>query len=533
MFNIHGDGFSNFKSKGQTFHTKGYFAIDSHVLSEIEIKEHFKNISTREDFETKIKMLNGCFNIVIKTQNKVYFSTDNIRSYPLFFSLIQGNLYLSDHYSVLLNQSKNITVNPLYIEELKSIKSNVLNNTIVDEIKQVDNGQLFEYCLSTKTINSTYYIYDLKKINCKIDFKSFENKLIKTFNRLIESANQRMVVVPLSGGYDSRLIVSMLKKLNYENVVCFSYGKKNSHEAKISQQVASKLNFKWHFVCYEETHLNKFLALNTLEKYMLYSGNLSSVPHFQDLYAVDYLTQNKLIDQDAIFVPGHSGDLLAGSHLTAVYNKIKTSRFKKGSTVSNKIYQHWYRNIFFSDKKNSNEELSTKNIEIFLDGFPSIKNELLQTDIWDISNRQSKFIVNSIRVYDFYNYEFRLPLWDIDYTKFWLSANIDQRINCKFYNSTLEKRLFNEFNIVYKKNKRSIKKLLVRVSRMLFHEKIISFLRYKQQQSYVDFNNYQTIIEYIKDKVGIQNTTGYLSIDDWSCCYYLKLLNKKYGIKNN
>lgn len=533
MFNLLGAGFSKFNFENFKYYTKGYLAIGTHVMSENEIHEHFKQVTGLDNFKKQLQSLNGCFCIVIQTPINVYFSTDSIRSYPLFYTINDSNLYLSDHTNDLLNELNEHKINSLFVEELISVKSNSLNNTIIDEIKQVDNGQLFEFSLDSNAIKSSSYLYDIPVDSCKINFNLFENTLLNTFNRLISSVNNRTIVVPLSGGYDSRLIVTMLKKLNYNNVVCFSYGKKNSHEAKISKEVASKLNFKWHFISFEDSHLKDFLKLNILEEYMLYSGNLCSVPHFQDLYAVHYLKENKLIDLDSIFVPGHSGDLLAGSHITEIYNKISTSRFKNNSSISSKIHEHWYRPNFFSNERNIDEKISTKNIQTFLNQFPSINNDLIQTDIWDISNRQSKFIVNSVRVYEFYGYDFRLPLWDVEYTKFWLSASIKQRINCDFYNKTLENILFKEYDIVYKKANILIKNILIKMARILLSEWIIGYLRLKKSKSYIDFNNENSIMEYINQKVEIENTSGYLSIDDWSCVYYLKLLEIKHGINNN
>ena len=533
MFKLLGDNFSKFQLEDFNYYIKGYLLKGAHLMSKVEIHDHFQHIKSLNNFNEQLQVLNGCFCIVIQTSDKVYFSTDVIRSYPLFFTINKTNLYMSDNTNSLLDILNKKEINSLAREEFISVKSTPLNYTLIDEIKQVDNGQSFEFSIKSKTIRSNYYIYNIHANSCKIDFNLFEKILLNTFNRLIDSVNNKTIVVPLSGGYDSRLIVTMLKKLNYSNVVCFSYGKSDSYEAKTSSKVASKLNFDWHFISFEDSHMKDFLKQNILEEYMLYSGNLSSVPHFQDLYAVHYLKENNLIDSDSIFVPGHSGDLLAGSHITEIFNKISTKRFKKNSTISSKIHQHWYRLNFFSNQKDIDNKKSIQRIQTFLKHFPSIDNELIKTDVWDISNRQAKFIVNSVRVYEFYGYDFRLPLWDIDYTKFCLRALVDQRINCNFYNRTLENIIFKEYDIVYKKESVLIKSIVIKLARKFLNERIIGFLRFKKNKSYVDFNNEDLIINYIQQKTEIESTSGFLSIDDWSCVYYLKLLDIKYGINSN
>ena len=54
--------------------------------------------------------------------------------------------------------------------------------------------------------------------------------------------------MPLSGGLDSRLILSLLKLAGASDVVAFTYGTASSREAKISQQVAQSLDVPWYCV---------------------------------------------------------------------------------------------------------------------------------------------------------------------------------------------------------------------------------------------------------------------------------------------
>ena len=93
-----------------------------------------------------------------------------------------------------------------------------------------------------------YFDYLTTKISDKIfdELKSeFLNILRDTIQRLIKFANGRQIIVPLSGGYDSRLVASLLKQANYQNILCFTYGKKSSPEVIISKKVANKIFFYW------------------------------------------------------------------------------------------------------------------------------------------------------------------------------------------------------------------------------------------------------------------------------------------------
>ena len=78
--------------------------------------------------------------------------------------------------------------------------------------------------------------------------KTLENVTLNILQKIIDSADGRVIVVPLSGGYDSRLVASGFAYLGYKNVKCFSYGQKNNFESLISKKVAKKLGYDWKFI---------------------------------------------------------------------------------------------------------------------------------------------------------------------------------------------------------------------------------------------------------------------------------------------
>ncbi len=71
-----------------------------------------------------------------------------------------------------------------------------------------------------------------------------EALLWDVFRRLDKAIGDRPIVVPLSAGYDSRLVVSALHALGRRNVICFSYGKPGGFEITTAKAVAEKLNYK-------------------------------------------------------------------------------------------------------------------------------------------------------------------------------------------------------------------------------------------------------------------------------------------------
>src|SRR5205807_3818500 len=147
--------------------------------------------------------------------------------------------------------------------------------------------------------------------------------LVKThervFRRLLHDVGNRTIVVPLSGGYDSRLIVVMLRDFGCRNVLCYSYGIDGNWEAKISRELAAHLGFRWTMVPYSAPYWRAWSATSEFQRYFRSAGNLASVSHIQDWPAVYEMHRRGEIPNDAVFVPGHSGDFLAGSHIPKWY----------------------------------------------------------------------------------------------------------------------------------------------------------------------------------------------------------------------
>ena len=146
-------------------------------------------------------------------------------------------------------------------------------------------------------------------------------------------------------------------------------------------------------------------------------------------------------------------------------------------------------------------------------------------DAWDIANRQSKFIINSVRVYEFFGYEYRLPLWDKEFSLFWMSLKPNFRIGSKLYEEFLLNNLFKDYNVSFKKNKNTFKKLLIKNFRKNLPEFMIDKLRYFQHKFSKDENNFNIYINYMIKKIERVFPIDSLSIDHISAIYYLELIN--------
>ena len=54
-------------------------------------------------------------------------------------------------------------------------------------------------------------------------------------------------------------------------------------------------------------------------------------------------------------------------------------------------------------------------------------------EYWEYEERQSKFIINGQKTYDFLNIKWELPFWDLSYVEFWRNIPTYYKINQNLY----------------------------------------------------------------------------------------------------
>lgn len=448
-FNNLSSGYSyhKFKNNGTEYYYRGVFIKDTSFLSKDEIKNELFKITTVDDINNFTNTIDGHFHIVINTFDSVFLIVDRLRSMPLFFNLKERDLIVYDHIS-------DININDYTLDceiENEFLLSGFTtgNNTLLKEFKQVEAGTFVIYKKNQNKVLTNSY-FDLKYTESdqnKELLLTLHRYHIKIFKNIIKFANGRQIVVPLSGGYDSRLIVYMLHRLNYRNVICFTFGKNNNKEANISKQIANKLDYRWFFVEYNKPKIVKNRQF--FKDFMLFSSNYSSAPHLFDPLAVKDLISTNSIESDAIFIPGHSYDFLAGSHGYGKLSQISNFSEQKDSVIeemldiiTSKHYSKW----------NNKKDIIRNKLKLqILDYFSSLKftrnNAYSYLDNFNLKQRQSKYIVNSIRSYDYFQFRWLLPFWNKELIDFWIKVPSELKNN---------RSLFFEYFYFYFENENKI-----------------------------------------------------------------------------
>src|SRR5699024_6341119 len=135
--------------------------------------------------------------------------------------------------------------------------------------------------------------------------------------RIIATAKSRnkQLIVPLSGGQDSRLIIHTLAQLQAENILCYTYGTKSSPEVQISKKIAEFYNYPWKFVEYTPDKWKNFIARDDFNELLAAANQFISTPHIQEYMALKELLRQGYFEKGGIILPGFSGDFLQGSNI--------------------------------------------------------------------------------------------------------------------------------------------------------------------------------------------------------------------------
>ncbi|WP_104490015.1 asparagine synthetase B family protein [Acinetobacter indicus] len=434
--------------------TKKNSSLEKSILGFIHQEEIVESYTVdnldKETFENDLKeSLTGFFSLIIEGENKIYAAVDHIRSHPLFYLERNGYFYLSDNVEWLCQQVNNLKFDNLAKDEFQITGYVTGNSTLYKDVKQLQAGELLIF-ENGKLLIKSYYEFnhtepeDYNEEKLKSELHIVASAAIA---RLVEYANGRQIVIPLSGGYDSRLIATLLKESNYPNIFTFTYGAKGNKEAVYSKVVADHLGLKWHFIEYTEELWSQAWNANERKEYQQYSSNYVSLPHIQDWLAVKILKEKNLIDENAVFVPGHTGDMVSGGHIPNFIHQDLNKIFTNKELVESLISKHYSLKDFnkLNISKNIYEKIVRENI-VFKE-FYSASEFANECEKWNWRNRQAKFICNSVRVYEFYGYDWWLPLWDKDFIHFFENLPLKLR-NHTWYKNYVSDIFASKTNII-------------------------------------------------------------------------------------
>jgi asparagine synthase (glutamine-hydrolysing) len=379
----------------------------------------------------------GFFSAFLQSKDLTWFSVDRVRSIPVFYAVDNGCLYVGDDPRWVEEQVQDGSFDEECVNEFLATGYVTGSDTLCRRVKQLQAGEVaFVKSAADRQVDLSvipYYRFIRDPADRREDIllEALDECLVKVFSRLVEWAAGRTIVIPLSGGYDSRLIALTLRRLGYSDVVCYTYGRPRNWEAVVSREVARYLGYEWIFVPYRPRCWREWLSSRDMMAYYRFADGLSSLPHIQDWPAVADMRTNKRVADNSVFVPGHSADFLAGSHIPG--RLLRLTKPGLDDVCEAVFSQHYCLTT-------SSNELQLERIRQRVEhlDMQTPAQAVAAFEYWDWMERQAKFICNSVRVYEFWGYEWALPFWEAQYMDFWSSIGVPQLENKHLYLSYVD-----------------------------------------------------------------------------------------------
>lgn len=482
--------------------------LDGRFHEGAELAGLFAGIGTFGEFEALLLRLNGHFAIVLDRNGLQAAAVDRLRSFPLLWrETADGFILLEDG-----RWRQEYRLDREAAQAFETLWCTPGSSTLAEGVSQIEAGHFLWKEPAGNLRYTAYYRHfnpekftgaeaEARKLACS----HFE----RIADRAIALLAGRPAVVPLSGGYDSRLLLTLLARRGYGPLSAYTYGHPDSHEVRLAERVARELGVPWHFVPYDHEAFAPFFS----EDWSGYSDNnhfLSSLPHEQDFFALHALRASNRLPESFVALPGFCGDLLGGS-ITA---------FPGGRPWDPEALERQIRNRYRLP--------AGVPTGLAAEGWQGRDGYYDAWQEWFVRHKVSKFIVNSVRVYEYFGGDWLLPLWDTELTNFWYGLPYAWRRGQRFYNEVLFEEYFAPAGVAWRKpgfddNYPSRFKARLRpyVPRVL-----LKGYRWLKPEAQRDVNRLQVLAGMIADRQGRGKATGLEEFNRVHARYFLLNLNK-------
>jgi len=431
--------------------------------------------------------LPGHWTIVEELDEKVSIATDRTRSHPLCFTYQDGRWLITDDIETLRYQipwESDREQNSVFERTGFTLGSSTL-------VANVSATQAAEYLslspdglVTRKPLFSYHYSEHPVSTPAELE-KIFSDSLDTVLTRLLENSKGRQLVIPLSGGLDSRLLAAWLKKLEAPNIKTFTYGKPDSPETSISEQVASALGIEWFNVVLNPQRVRQAWRSHSAD-FLRATWKGTSLPHIQDWYALSVMRKQGLVDQDAIFLPGHT--IVGNTHdEELITTHADFTQIQQALLAHHTFLQGRSSKV---GKTSAWRDALQEAIEYV--NYPKDARSIQELIEWfNLKERQAKYINNSMCSYEYFNYSWALPMLEPEVWNALLQGSETLTIDRKWY-ADFTNRIYaeqsgkevNYFHAPATQMNAHFKDVLLKIMRYIRADKVLN--RYRSIQVMLD-----------------------------------------------
>ena len=397
-----------------------------------------------------LRGLDGHFALCIETPAGVLAAVDRVRSIPLAYADGEDGLVIDDQ-ATRLSRRLGLGVEDIDPDAALAFAMSgctIGPATLYKGMRQLLPGE-FLLCATGQGAPSVhcYGLYRPWRVEPRgrdVLLRELTDVTLGILEKLVRSAGGRQILVPLSAGMDSRLIVSGLAHLGHRNVRCFSYGMTGNFEASAARKIAAHLGYAWTFVPFTHRHARAAFSSGLHRRYHDYADNAAATPVEHDFLALTRMDGADWVDEDAILVNGQSGDYITGAHIPPPLTAPLDSRSREErdavlfDALVAKHYGLW-QGLRTPENLSRIRTMLWRELEGAGAPFDDPEASFALYEFSEFQNRQCKYVVAGQRAYEFFGYDWRLPLWDKDYLEFWERVPLDDKVDRNLFRAMLER----------------------------------------------------------------------------------------------
>ena len=371
------------------------------------------------------------FGLLIETSTAIYAVTDHVRSFPIFFSQYGDKFFIGNSARSVRAKSNVETVSQSAVGEYLLSGYVHRNRTLYKGLACLLPGQILCFDKTSQILSVEEYFRYLPSGDSRQTQKQltrlFGDTLDEIFSELVEDNHGRPIWLPLSGGLDSRLVLCKLLEHGAKQITTFTYGNRGNHEMAMAKNISSLLNVRWCGLPATPKHAQALYASSIRTDYAEYADGLHMTPVYLDFEALVHLHSARQIPNEALIINGYSGDFLFGGHIPELLAFSPSIALMIDQFIKKNA-----SNISTPTLAEVQERIRSRLLTQVPDHLQNHSEATAIASLYehlDWSERQTKAVVNGQRLYEFFGYEWQLPLWDRRLMDVWHSMPLHLKLN--------------------------------------------------------------------------------------------------------
>lgn len=371
--------FCNFKTyeKKRSENTSLHIYIDGFILPRLQFHEQYKHLEQQNLIKTLylefgldfIKMIKGCFTIIIIDQEFIHIFNDTHSFKKYFYSNINGKIVVSSDISYVVQITGSVPDRET-IALYSLMEHNVNGLTIWENV--YFSLPATHSIINTKSneLKQETYFNPLELINENINKQHIEKVALK-WNQIIQNYISYLkpadISLTMTGGNDSRMILASILKSKVK-VNLFSFGNPLSFDGVIAQEIADVTSLDYNNYFVKEPYAEWFRKF--ADKILRFGNSMVNIHRAHRLNAIeDELIQHPEVEM--LFCGFMGGDYVKG----LIYDDYITPRILR--LLNSNDGKVDSREIILSELKRcyiNPEELDVERLVELVEEIPYIKN---------------------------------------------------------------------------------------------------------------------------------------------------------------